>query len=113
MALQGYLCEARIIETWGGVEADSAALATCRFPFVYDGKTYDHCAPANTDKDNINSGDYPWCSLSTDPADNTVHPSVAGSWGKCLDDTLITYNYLSGAHVNGQHCQLPFIMNGK
>ncbi len=39
------------------------------------------------------------------------------SWGKCLPDTLITYNYYASTQsqdsVVGMPCQLPFIMNEK
>ncbi len=48
----GYLCEARVMETWGDVD-DGVPITTCVLPFVYDGVTYDACAPANTDTSNV------------------------------------------------------------
>lgn len=44
----GYVCEARFVETYGGQD-----LRTCMIPFDYNGKTFDKCAPHNTDLSNV------------------------------------------------------------
>ena len=48
----GYLCETRHISTLGGTEM-------CRFPFVYQGRTYASCSFENNTM--LNNNGAPWC----------------------------------------------------
>ena len=52
MTFLGHLCETRLLSTLGDV-ADGLPAKTCHLPFMYEGETYNQCAPADTDPDVI------------------------------------------------------------
>ena len=60
-------------------------LRPCKFPFIYNNKTYDSC----TYDYSYATGWYPWCSTKTD--ENNIH--VKGSSARCVDPVNCKFSW--------------------
>ncbi|CAK8682181.1 unnamed protein product [Clavelina lepadiformis] len=84
-------CSQETLFTYGG-NADGDP---CKFPFVFQGKSYDTCTLEGR------SDGYRWCATTSSFDDDT-------RWGFCPDRAHGTY----GGNSNGASCAFPFIFNG-
>lgn len=69
-----------LLEFCSVVEKRSKELKPCKFPFKFDGKTYEKCTLENDPANKL------WCSTNVD--ENGDHIRSGGYWGHCAQNCM-------------------------